>query len=268
MRRLLRRVTMAGALVLFLLAYATFAWFWRWQDSAVVATIWNLSTTPHLVRAVDGTSGRVLGTVRVDPGFRTVVAHAHLDLWWRDLSAPERAAGREEGIQLEVLGEACDLLDRSISQPHVRDDGDLVFVGNEPGLTMSSGDLSVPSVPVRETADAAVPDPCDGGPARPVALVQNQLTVPVVLDGRLRVEPCSQMIVRQGDLATVLPASATAGTRAVSVPSLALQKGRWPTDVRRVTVGLVVQDDADGALSDPTLMVACRSVVGSEAARP
>lgn len=260
-RRLASKVTAAGVLVVLVLGMASWSVWQRWDTAETSLTIANMSGTPQLVRLTDATSGRSLGTVRVEDGTRALVALHRQDIWWRDLTIPERAAGADRGIRVELLDPGCSLLAMQRAD-HWQS---FLAIQAEDGL-LTYSPVDGPWVATqRVDAATAVMDPCGGRQAPPVAVIQNLRTVPVVLEGRIRVEACTALTVREGDAARTLPASMTAGTTPVQVPSLAIQKGRWPLEMRVVTVGLEVDDFPGSAFPGVDQLEDCGAAVGSEA---
>lgn len=97
MRQPAGRASITGLIVI--LAVGMLAWnvSGTWNAANVTVPIDNRSATSPILRITDSTSGRALGTVRVDPGVRTVVGPVRLDVWWRDLSVLEQAEGWRTG---------------------------------------------------------------------------------------------------------------------------------------------------------------------------
>jgi hypothetical protein len=247
--------------MLLLFMVALFGWnaWQRWDDATVRLYIANRTDAAALVRVTDGTSGRGLGTVRLGAATRTLVADHRLDVWSRELGVPEQAAGFERGIRLELLGSGCEALETLVvgrSWPEtltlLPDDGLVDFTTDEP----------LADLPLRQGAEVAAADPCQGRPAPPVAVVENLRVAPIVLNGRVRVEACSARTLHPGDAAQLLSRKQTKGARAVDVPSLALQKARWPLESRTVTVALEIDDYHAAAVVDPTVFDGCRKALG------
>jgi hypothetical protein len=204
----------------------------RWSSGSVSVTIDNRSTTATLIRATDATSGRALGTFRADPGARIVIGPVRLDVWWRVPSVPERAAGLDDGIRLELLTDACELLG-----------GQSVDGWDEPltllsggGLMSYSTDQPLADLPSHDAASVAVDDPCRGAPPVPVALVSNEWTSSVVLNGRLRVPPCTEVTFRPGELPGLPTIEPAPGETVLTADSIAAQGSRWPLAPRSVRI--------------------------------
>ena len=258
MRRLRGRLTAAGVLVLLVLGFLGWTVWLRWIDADVTATVANMSGTAQIVRITDATSGRVLGTMRLESGTQAVVARHRLDVWWRDQTIPEKAAGAAQGLRIEVLEAGCGRLATEVLG---RWDDAVLTISADDGLSRWAPDPAARVVP----APAAVADPCEGRPAPPVAVVQNPGRTPAVLNGRILVAACSTRIVRPGDATALLPAADTAGVEAFDVPSLAIQKGHWPAEPRGVVLGAEVEDDASDAIVNPRMLSACTAARGTVA---
>lgn len=247
MRRLRSRITAAGMLVVLVIGFVSWGVWQKYDNARTTLYVSNVTSEAYLVRVTDGTSGRGLGTIRLDAGTRTLVADDRLDVWWRDITIPERAAGLERGIRLELLGDGCEALGTITADAHGI--GALTVVPGS-GLIDFVSDPLVSDLPLRQGAVVVAADPCAGRPAPPVAVVQNLRTFPVVLDGRVRVEACSSRTFRPGDAARLLTVAERDGATDVSAPSLAVQKGRWPLETRTVMIDAALGDD-DGVVGGP-----------------
>lgn len=232
MRRLVGRLSLTGLLVVLALgAFASSAWS-RWSNGSVSATIDNRSATTTLIRATDATSGRPIGTFRVDAGARTVIGPVRLDVWWRDISVPEQAAGLADGLRLELLTNRCEVLGEDVTNHW---DEPLTLLDGS-GLVNYSTDEPLADLPIHDAASVAVPDPCGGEPPVPVALVANEWTSPVVLNGRLRVGPCMEVTFRPGELAALPAVTPAPGETALTAGSIAAQGDLWPLAPRTVRI--------------------------------
>ena len=232
MSRIAGRITFAGFLVvLFALSLVLSLWQ-RHEWSDVTVYVANRTDIVRTVRVWDASTNRILRSVRLDPQTRTLVAQHRLDVWWRDLSALERAAGLDDELRIELVTDACEL----ISEALVDDREELTLEPDSAALINLVSDEPRASLPERDGADAVVRDPCDGRQAMPVGLVANQTTVPIAIERRIVVPACSQVLVRPGDLAAVLPAAVVRMATEVPAASIAVQRHRWPLEPRSIVV--------------------------------
>jgi hypothetical protein len=232
MRRPVGRLSLEGFLVV--LALGTLAWnaWGLWSNGSVSVTIDNRSGTTTLIRASDATSRRPLGTFRVEAGARTVIGPIRLDVWWRDISVPEKATGLDKGVRLELLTDRCELLGSQV-EGHWGER--LTLIGGS-GLVDYSTDEPLAVLPTHDAASVAVDDPCRGATPIPVAVVSNEWTSPVVLNGELRVPPCGEMTFRPGELEALPAVEPAPGETTLTADSIAAQGSLWPVAPRSVHI--------------------------------
>jgi hypothetical protein len=232
MRGLARRLSLAGVLVLFVLGTLVWSALGRWSSSSVSATIDNRSSTTTLIRVTDATSGRPVGTYRADAGARLVIGPVQLDIWWRDVSVPEQAAGLDSGMRLELLTDHCELLGSQVASHWDR----ALTLLDGSGLVEYSTDESLAMLPTHDAASAVADDPCRGARPVPVALVSNEWTSSVVLNGRLRVPACAELTFRPGELEALPAVEPATGETVLTADSIAAQGSRWPVAPRSVRI--------------------------------
>lgn len=239
MRRLLRRIHLAGVLITLAVASALFNGWQRLDEGLVAVTVRNFTTEAMLVRLSDGTTGSSLGTFEVPDTSTAMLLEHQLDLWYRDLTIDEQAAGRTRAVVVELLGtDGCDLVSRQRvdhrdPQIDILDDGLATFV-----------DAGSP----KRTQGSVVADPCGGQPLIASAEVVNRTLDPILLGNGIVVLPCTDRTFRAGKVATS-GALATQAAVPVRVPSIDAQDERWPMERRLIEIGPEgVFDDAYGPI--------------------
>lgn len=253
MRRMLRRVTAGGLLTALVIGVALLSLSQRLTVEATAVSLRNASDVARIVRLTDGTTGRIIDTIRLDPWSHTVTPAYRPDIWWREMTAQERAAGLDGAIRLELLGEGCELLATGSYGGY---DGTM-FIDAGSAFFVGEADEEGHTIARRGGPSISVPDPCNGAPASAVGVVANATGVPVVVDGRIVVAACSISTVHAGDLLSAPAPGSTAGATPVTAPSVAVQKERWPIEPTSITVGRSSIDDSRGALLWPDVLSGC-----------
>jgi hypothetical protein len=251
---ILARATLAGLLVAVVTLIAGFNWWQRFQSGEIDAYVANRTDMTLTVRASDGSTDRILTTVRLDPQTRTLVVRHRLDLWWRDLTAQEQEAGRVDNVRLELLGDACVRLAEGL----VHHSEAFTILPDDVQFTYYQSDAPLPVLAERSGSSIEVPDPCHGRSAPAIGLLANQTKVPVAIADRIVVPACSSVVVHPGDLAAELPAKTLHDVARVPATSLAIQRGRWPMEPRSIVVTREdVFDESGSAGVDPDFYGDC-----------
>lgn len=252
MSRLAGAVGVAGVILCLIVVSAGLGLWFRHDESAIRLTVANETETARLVRITDGTSGRRLATVRLEARSRTVLVDHRLDVWWRDLTPAEQAAGRVRGVDLEFLaGDACLATFRTMTGTG----NDTVSLSSDGGL-WSIVDDENPGPSIADRAASPAVDPCAGEPAPARGLVANRTRVPIVVAGLVRVGPCSTVLLQPGDVARLAP-PASADATAVAARSLEVQGDRWPLEPRAIVVDRYDVTDVTGSDIDPEALSSC-----------
>jgi hypothetical protein len=176
----------------------------------------------------------MVGTYSVEGRASALLADERLDVWYRDLTPHEEAAGQSKDFVVQLLGpDGCELIDQQ------RVDHRDPRIDLEPGGFVTFLDEASPrSVVVR-----TVEDPCRGSAPIPRALIANDTTDPIVVAGRVLVEACSFRTFHPGDLLGSVD-SIVDGAIPVHVPSIDAQDERWPIEPWTVVIS------ADGVFDE------------------
>jgi hypothetical protein len=257
-----RSDAVVGTVILGLALASVVAGFWqRFARSDVQFTLQNDTDTARVIRVTDGSSGRPVATLRVEAHSISTVFDGRLDIWWRDLTAEEQAAGRTARVGIEVLAlKGCGLTTATTgtgedAQLALEVDG-LAWYGQPFDEGATPSDLDVAPRAVTRPA-VVVADPCGGKPADPVGLIANRTKVPIVVSGRVVVGPCDAIGVGPGDLRDLVSTREAGRATAIRAPSLDIQGARWPLEPRSIIVTRYDLSDEEGADLDPSAVEDC-----------
>lgn len=235
MRRGLARVSLAAVLVVLVAGLAAFNVWQRFEWGSLNVVVRNFTQEPAIVRLIDGTSGRLVGTYSVDGQVSALLAQERLDVWYRDLTPHEASAGQSEDFVVQLLGpEGCELVDQQRVDHHDP------RIDIEPGGFVTFVEEASPRSVVART----VADPCRGAPAIPRALIANDTTDPIIVAGGVQVDACSSRTFHPGDLLGSARDAIVDGAIRVHVPSIEAQDERWPIEPRTVVIS------ADGVFDE------------------
>jgi hypothetical protein len=237
-RRGLARVNLAAFLVVLVAGLAVFNVWQRFEWGSLTVVVRNFTYESATVRLIDGTSGRMIGTYAVDGEVSAMLAQERLDIWYRDLSPHEEAAGKSEDFVVQLLGpEGCELVDQQ------RVDHRDPRIDIEPGGFVTF--LEEPSP--RSVVARTIADPCRGAPAIPRALIANDTTDTIIVARGVQLEACSSRTFHPGDLFGSAADAIVDGAIRVQVPSIEAQDERWPLEPRTVVISAEgVFDEAFG----------------------
>jgi hypothetical protein len=231
-------VNLAAFLVVLVMGVVAFNTWQRFDWGSLNVVVRNFTRDPAIVRLIDGTSGRLVGTYSVDGQVSALLARERLDLWYRDLTPHEEAAGKSKDFVVQLLGPGeCELIDQQ------RVDHQDPRIDIEPGGFVTFLDEASPKNVVART----LADPCQGEPAIPRALIANGTTDPIMVARGVQVDACSSRTFHPGDPLRSAADPIVDGAIRVHVPSIEAQDERWPIEPRTVVISAEgVFDEAFG----------------------
>ena len=239
MRPGLARANLAGILVLLVAGLAAFNVWQRFDWGSLNVVVRNFTHEPAIVRLIDGTSHRLVGTYSVDGQVSALLTQERLDLWYRDLTPHEEAAGKSNDFVVQLLGPGgCELIDQQRVDHHDP------RIDIEPGGFVTF--LEEPSP--RSVVAPSLADPCRGAPAIPRASIANDTTDPVIVARGVEVAACSVRTFHPGDVGAPGTDPISEDAIRVRVQSIEAQDERWPMEPRAVVISAEgVFDEAFGA---------------------